>query len=82
MISARFSPLSETYDDEFTLLSLDRFAAEREENTCLLVPCSKGHAVFIEQNKQALEKRFIIRLPHEIEAALDHCAEMPYERKV
>ena len=82
MISAHFSPLPETEDGEFILLGLERFADEHEDNTCLLVPCSSEYAEFIKQNKQSLEKRFIIRLPIEIEKSLDHGAGMPYERKV
>ena len=82
MLSTRFFPLPETEDGEFILLGLERFADEREDNTCLLVPCSHEYVEFVKRNKHRLEERFIIRLPIEIEGSLNCGAEMPYERNV
>ena len=78
MISACFFPLSKTTDSEFILLGLERFASEREDLTCLIVPCNSRFERFIDQNKIRLEKRFIIRSPLDIEGSLNHGAEMPY----
>lgn len=82
MLSAVFSPLPQASDAEFILLGLNRFADEREDNTCLIVPCSSKFAELINQNRQGFERRFIIRTPNEIEKSLNHGAKMPYERKV
>ena len=81
MISSVFSPLPDTSDDEFIILGLERFASERDDMTCLLVPCSKGFEDFTERNRQRLELRFIIRSCREVEDALRSESKMPYERK-
>ena len=81
MISSSFSPLPETSDDEFIILGLERFASERDDTTCLLVPCSHKFVELIKRNKNKLEARFIIRLPLEIEQSFRIGAKMPYAKK-
>ena len=66
MLSASFSPLPVTDDDEFILMTLERFARERDGFTYLLVPCSKSSKAFIDRNRAALGTGFIIRSPGEL----------------
>jgi hypothetical protein len=81
MISAAFSPIPMTSNDEFILLGLEKFAAENDDMTCLLVPCSDWFVEFTDRYRQRLDERFIIRLPAEVERATRVGSKMPYARK-
>ena len=69
MLAAAFSPLPNTEDDEFILLTLDRFASEHSDMTYLLVPCSDEARALVERGRPTLEGGFIIRSPEEMMAA-------------
>ena len=81
MVSAAFSPLPITSNDEFILLGLEKFAAENDDMTCLLVPCSDEFGELVARNRHRLDERFIIRLPDEVSRATAVGSKMPYARK-
>lgn len=78
MLSAVFSPLPDSDSDEFVLMTVERFAAEHDEMTFLLVTCSKEAEAFIEKNRSALENRFLIRSYSETIASLNQDEKAPY----
>lgn len=61
MVSAVSRPLPITENDEFDLLSLERFATDMGELTYLLIPCTKSFSSLVFRNRDKLEGRFIIR---------------------
>ena len=80
MLAARFSPLPMVEDDDFLILTLERFAAEHDDMTCLLVSCSEESASFIARNRGALEKRFLIRSSGEMLEAFRKGIDSPYAK--
>lgn len=58
-----FRKLPETDYDEILMMSLEKMADEYGDMTCLIVPCEDLFKDFVERNRQALERRFLIRTP-------------------
>ena len=77
MLSAKFRPLPEQ-GDEFTLMSIERFAYERDGMTFLLIPCTRKARDFVERNRSDLENKFIIRSPKAMNRSLRE-GEIPYD---
>ena len=58
-----FRRLPRTDYDEIIMMSLEKTADEHSEMTCLIVPCNEFFERFVSRNREALEKRFLIRKP-------------------
>ena len=58
-----FRRLPPSANDDFLLMSLEKLADENSDTICLLVPCEKSYADFVERNRSRLEVRFILRSP-------------------
>lgn len=81
MISASFSPLPATYDDEFMILCFEKFALEMDDLTFMIVPCTRDAEDLLQRNSHRLEKRFIIRTPSDIDRAIRLRSKTPYAKK-
>lgn len=78
MLAARFSLLPDVDGDEFLILTLERFAAEHDDMTFLLVSCSPEANNFLKRNRFALEDKFLIRSSSEMLKAFREGADSPY----
>jgi len=58
--------LSESSDDRFVFMSIEHFTREYGESTYLLIPCTEKYRDFVDNNREILENKFIIRSPDEI----------------
>ena len=78
MPAARFSPIPDVEGDEFLVLTLERFAAEHDDMTFLLVACSPESEKFIKRNRSTLEDRFLLRFSNDMLRAFREGIDSPY----
>lgn len=78
MPAARFFPIPDVGGDEFLVLTLERFAAEHDDMTFLLVACSPESEKFIKRNRSTLEDRFLLRFSNDMLRAFREGIDSPY----
>ena len=66
--AAHFTPFSHfrllpDVSDEFIVMSLEKYADEHSDKTCVIVPCNEYYGKFAKRNASRLERRFLLRSP-------------------